>query len=148
MGLLRHVVDHGFLPWGESIWGKGSCTNFRQATVSLSQLTASEWHTKISGEQDPLECDVCQQHRRSRCRVFQPLSEQSLVSECNLGETLRSDQFKAALYITRCSEPAASYALQRAQHFAAASQAQILWVQAEGYINDVHFAEMTEEENM
>jgi hypothetical protein len=91
---------------------------------------------------------VCEQNRRNRCRVFQPLSQDFLVQQCSLGDTLRSDRFKAALYITRCNEPAASYALQRAQQFAVASQSQILWVQAADFLDDVHFLDMTLEEKL
>lgn len=77
-----------------------------------------------------------------------PALENFLVLPCNLGETLRSDQFKAALYITRCNEPASSYALQRSQHFATASYAQIRWMEAEDYFNDVHLTDMSAEEKM
>ena len=36
--------------------------------------------------------------------------------------------------------------LQRAQHFAATTNTQVLWVQSEDYMNDVHVAEMSQDE--
>jgi hypothetical protein len=63
-------------------------------------------------------------------------------------ETLRSERFKAALYITKLNETATCYALRRADQFAEASNAQILWVQAEDYLDDIHFAEMSAEEKL
>ena len=66
---------------------------------------------------------------------YQPDSEDFLVKQCNLMETLRSERFKAALYITKLNETATCYALRRADQFAEASNAQTLWVQAEDYLD-------------
>ena len=131
-----------------SICGDEKCADFSRATAKVRDLSAKEWQQRVGERNAPFECVVCQEHRRQRCRVYQPLSEDYLVLQCNLGATLRSARFRAALYITRCNEPAASYALQRTVHFAVTSNAQVLWVQAENYLDDVHFAEMSAEEKL
>jgi hypothetical protein len=124
--------------------GHLDCDAIEERSIQLRGLTAHEWQKKICD----LECAICQQNRQSRCRVFQPLSEDFLALKCNLGDVLRSDHFKGALYITKCNEPAAAYTIARAQNFAVASREQILWVQAEDFLNDVHFSEMSSDEKM
>ena len=60
--------------------------------------------------------------------------------------TLSSARFKDSIYITRCNEPVGTYALDRARLFAQLTRAQLLWIQAEDYLDDPHFSELSDRE--
>ena len=69
-----------------------------------------------------------------------------MQSDCipeNLQDALRSPRFTECLFITRCNEPVGAYALQRARLFARANRVQLLWIQAEDYLDDPHFADLS-----
>ena len=59
----------------------------------------------------------------------------------HLENSLRSSRFADCLFITRCNEPVGAYALQRSRLFALAGRCQLLWIQAEDYLEDVHFSD-------
>ena len=67
---------------------------------------------------------------------------QSAVPD-HLQAVLSSSRFKECLFVTRCNEPVGAYALQRARIFAHATRSQLLWIQAEDYLDDPHFADLT-----
>ena len=59
----------------------------------------------------------------------------------HLQDSLRSARFIDCLFITRCNEPVGAYALQRARLFGKANRRQLLWIQAEDYLDDPHFSD-------
>ena len=66
----------------------------------------------------------------------------------HLQDSLRSRKFKDCLFITRCNEPVGANALQRAKLFAESSRLQLLWVQAEDYLEDPHFSNLSPAEKI
>ena len=62
----------------------------------------------------------------------------------HLSSTLSSARFEDSIYITRCNEPVGTYAMDRARLFAQSTQTQLLWIQAEDYLDDPHFAAFSE----
>ena len=65
-----------------SICGDEKCADFSRATAKVRDLSAKEWQQRVGERNAPFECVVCQEHRRQRCRVYQPLSEDYLVLQC------------------------------------------------------------------
>ena len=66
----------------------------------------------------------------------------------HLQQSLRSTRFTDCLFITRCNEPVGAYALQRARLFATSNQRQLLWIQAEDYLDDPHFSDKSMDQKM
>ena len=120
-----------------------SCKEFEASTRNLRLDGASSWLEEMRKNDAKYECGLCVKERARRARVL-PMKEEDDVS--HLYGTLSSARFKDSIYITRCNEPVGTYALDRARLFAQTTQAQLLWTQAEDYLDDPHFSELSEGE--
>ena len=91
---------------------------------------------------------MCVLERKRRHRVLPALQEgdeedNDVAVPAHLQAALSSSRFKGCLFVTRCNEPVGAYALQRARLFAQAASSQLLWIQAEDYLDDPHFADLS-----
>ena len=136
---------------GKSSCGNHQCGKFKEKSKA-ARLGA---HDRWLEEAKKYECQVCVLERRRRHRVLPVLKDTDLGDDTADGATeqepvpehlqaaLSSSRFSECLFVTRCNEPVGAYALQRARVFAHATRSQLLWVQAEDYLDDPHFAELT-----
>ena len=109
----------------------------KMQNVSGAERTA-EWHRQVTADGQDLECELCSRERQRRHRVLVNDS-----ADAHLTADLCSVRYKDSLYITRCNEPAGAYAISRARMFAQLSNSQILWVQAEDFMEHEAFSELT-----
>ena len=150
----------------KSMCGNSLCASFKKSTRALRLEAPESWFEKMTQH----ECQLCVQERKRRHRVLPSLSEVSpdeIAQEgtnpgaaqdvqphtsftlppsnvpSHLLAALSSPRFKECLFITRCNEPVGAYALQRARLFAQATRSQLLWIQAEDYLDDPHFADLS-----
>jgi hypothetical protein len=128
---------------GRSICGQQHCTGFKENTKSLRETGMEAWIGEIRQGGNKYECDVCIRERVRRHRV---LGTGGGGAAPRFSEILCSDRFKDCLYITRCNEPAATYAIERARIFGKMTGRQLLWVQAEDFMNSMIFADLSAEE--
>ena len=111
---------------------------------------AAEWFAEILASKNKYECTQCTQERKRRHRVL--WGEQSAIRAslkesdlcAHLQDDLRSERFKEALYIQMTNETVGNYAFNKARLFAKQTSQQLLWVQAEDYMDDPRFAEETQ----
>ena len=101
-----------------------------------------KWLRGALAEDQDFECAICSRERKRRHRVLGEELETSR-DDTDLHGALRSVRFKDCLYITRCNEPAGAYSMARARLFAQLSDAQLLWVQAEDFMDHESFHDYT-----
>ena len=63
----------------------------------------------------------------------------------HLEDDLRSERLKEALHTQMTHETVGNYAFNKARLFAEQTNVQLLWAQAEDYLDDPHFADLTQE---
>ena len=98
------------------------------------------------------ECTQCTQERKRRHRVL--WGEQSAIRAslkesdlcAHLQDDLRCERFKEALYIQMTNETVGNYAFNKARLFAKQTSQQMLWVQAEDYLDGPRLGDPTTEE--
>ena len=127
-----------------SLCGNPQCTQFKEKTKAARRESPERWFDEAL----KYECQVCVLERKRRHRVLPALPEgdeqdDDVAVPAHLQEALSSSRFNGCLFVTRCNEPVGAYALQRARLFAQASSSQLLWVQAEDYLDDPHFADLS-----
>ena len=136
---------------GKSLCGNHACELFPTKTKKLRSKTAGEWLTIMFASKQEYECKLCSYERKRRHRVLwsEPFATRNVVTDYDmcghLQEDLRSDRYKEALYIQMANETVGNYAFNKARLFAEHTGAQLLWVQAEDYLDDPHFADLTQE---
>ena len=141
----------------KSLCGNDQCARFKEKSKAARLESSEKWLEAVMH----FECQVCVRERIRRHRVLPALqvmdrdlgpvadttsgAAQEVASAVpdHLQEALSSTRFKECLFVTRCNEPVGAYALQRARVFAHATSSQLLWIQAEDYLDDPHFADLT-----
>ena len=121
--------------------GDAQCATFKESTKSFRCESPEKWFEEIVKH----ECQVCADERKRRHRVLPAMDDSTndaAVPE-HLQAVLRSPGFAECLFITRYNEPVGAYALQRARLFAKAHHRQLLWTQAEDYLDDPYFASLS-----
>jgi len=114
--------------------------------------SAAQWYAEMCNPRNKYECTHCAQERKRRHRVLwgELLATRASLKNydlcAHLHDALRSERFKEALYIQMTNETVGNYAFHKARLFAKQTSQQLLWVQAEDYLDDPHFANLTQEE--
>ena len=145
-----------------SLCGNPECRRFKEKTKELRLETPERWFE----EARKFECEKCVVERQRRHRVMPALEGDAVEDNAATNEdpnavqdthgavpahlraALSSSRFNGCLFVTRCNEPVGAYALQRACLFARATSSQLLWIQAEDYLDDPHFADLSMNEKM
>ena len=140
-----------------SLCGNRQCAKFKERSRAARLGTPERWFD----EAKTYECQVRVDERKRRHRVLPALNTSDLEDDTavntvsgaaqsrhdavpdHLQAALSSSRFKGCLFVTRCNEPVGAYALQRARLFAQAASSQLLWIQAEDYLDDPHFADLS-----
>ena len=127
-----------------SLCGNPQCIQFKEKTKAARLESPERWFD----EAQKYECQVCVLERKRRHRVLPALQEgdeedNDVAVPAHLQAALSSSRFNGCLFVTRCNEPVGAYALQRARLFAQAASSQLLWIQAEDYLDDPHFADLS-----
>ena len=156
-GLPTNECGSWLVRQSRSLCGDHHCAKFKERTEAARLEGAGKWFEEARQH----ECQFCVQERQRRHRVLPALKEldsedhfeartassasreQQVAVPDHLQAALSSSRFKECLFITRCNEPVGAYALQRSRLFAQATCSQLLWIHAEDYLDDPHFADLT-----
>ena len=156
-GLPTNECGSWLVRQNKSMCGNPQCSKFKESTKAARLEGTEKWFEKAA----LYECQSCVQERKRRHRVLPSLKEvdsedpaeakttssgyqeEHVTVPDHLQAALSSSRFKECLFITRCNEPVGTYALQRSRLFAQATSSQLLWVQAEDYLDDPHFADLS-----
>ena len=151
-GLPTNECGSWLVRQNRSMCGNHHCAKFKERTKAARLEEAAKWFEEAKQH----ECQYCVQERQRRHRVLPALKElesedhsesktreEPVAVPAHLQAALISSRFKECLFITRCNEPVGAYALQRSRLFAQATCSQLLWIQAEDYLDDPHFADLS-----
>ena len=155
----QQIVSHNLLatPRGSSKHGKSTCGQqeceaFNSKTQKLRSKSAAVRLEKVFTSKNEYECQQCSDERRRRHRVlwskqFAPNNVGASYDVCaHLRDDLRSDRCREALYIQMTNETVGNYAFCRARLFAQQANTQLIWIQAEDYLDDCHFVDLSQDE--